>query len=125
MFIVHAVYSPETKSCIVTFTDHVFLNVGFFASMFSNVPIKPQGYELISGTYSNGFRLYHLVLHCYSALEAKDPFRFVAFAFPRRSHVLLSHILLQCCPCGKYPGHPLSHAEPGIILISRSSMSSI
>lgn len=36
MFIVDAAYDPTTGGCVVTSTNHVFLNLGFFMSTFSS-----------------------------------------------------------------------------------------
>ena len=36
MFIVHAVYDDTLQSCVVTTTNHVFLNISFFASKSNN-----------------------------------------------------------------------------------------
>ncbi|KAI0952431.1 hypothetical protein AcV7_008238 [Taiwanofungus camphoratus] len=33
MFVVNASYSPTSSSCVVTSTDHVFLNITFFMTM--------------------------------------------------------------------------------------------
>ncbi|KAL6306654.1 hypothetical protein BKA93DRAFT_728848 [Sparassis latifolia] len=39
MFVIHAVYDTATEACEVTYTNHVFLNISFFATMVFDLAI--------------------------------------------------------------------------------------
>ncbi|KAI0699423.1 hypothetical protein BC835DRAFT_1267936, partial [Cytidiella melzeri] len=82
MFLINAEYSTEAQACVVTYTNHVFLNISFFSTMgvdfivlcFTIVALMRQ--ELHSGLWKLLFAdglIYFCVTFVCNALPAVSP----------------------------------------------------
>ncbi|OCH94261.1 hypothetical protein OBBRIDRAFT_723213 [Obba rivulosa] len=79
MFLIHAEYDSASSGCIVTYTNHIFLNVTFFTTMGFDAVILVLNVAVLMGhrTHSDLWRLlikdglvYFIITFCLNALPA-------------------------------------------------------